>query len=376
MANLFQNDHMNKKELLAQKLIALKEVNKSMDLAELEGRDLTMAELEAIEKAADDVYELSNQIESEEKELKMNAPMDLKTIAAAEAQPTVMEQIEKALPNIKRGESFQTEFKAISGPNTDATTGSQLAIPPQWQGLVPTTLGVKNRLYDLVRKIGANGQAVSFAQVGLADNKAAKVKELGLKPESELLTVSKTLEVLTHAHFTTASRQVLDDVAGLQALIGSTLIEGLNRVIDQHVFTQLSTNATTFTPTTAGSDVFAEASLKIQLAGGSNIVVAVNPEDYLAAVIAKSTTNEYVGLTPFPVNLVASPSVTKGTVLAFDTSAVAYFNRQDAGIFLGYHGSQFVENKITVLCESRGVAGVLNPGLVLFGDLPVTVAPK
>ncbi|BDT79230.1 hypothetical protein PKF032_11180 [Polynucleobacter yangtzensis] len=317
--------------------------------------------------------------QTDKEEANMNAPttpVELKTIAAAEAQPTVMEQIEKALPGIKRGESFQAELKAISGPNTDATTGAQIGIPAQWAGLVPTTLGVKNRLYDLIRKIGANGQAVSFAQVGLAENKAKAVKELGLKPESELLTVSKTLEVLTHAHFTTASRQVLDDVAGLQALIGSTLIEGLSRVIDQHVFTQLSTNATTFTASTTGSDVFAEASLKIQLAGGSNIVVAVNPEDYLAAVIAKSTQGEYVGLTPFPVNLVASPSVTKGTILAFDQSAAAYFNRQDAGIFLGYHGSQFVENKITVLCESRGVAGVLNPNLVLFGNLPEIGAAK
>jgi HK97 family phage major capsid protein len=334
-----------------------------------------MAELDAIEKAADDVYELSNQIESEEKELKMNAPTELKTIAAAEAQPSVMEQIEKALPGIKRGESFQTEFKAVSGTNTDATTGAQIGIPAQWAGLVPTTLGVKNRLYDLVRKIGANGQAVSFAQVGLAENKAAKVKELGLKPNSELSTTPKTLEILTHAHWTEASKQVLDDVAGLQALIGSTLIEGLTRVVDAHIFTQLSTNATAFTASTIGSDVFAEASLKIQLAGGSNIVVAVNPEDYLAAVIAKSSQGEYVGLTPFPVNLVASPSVTKGKILAFDQSAAAYFNRQDAGIFIGYHADQFVRNAVTILAESRGVAGVLNPNLVLFGDLPVAAVP-
>jgi hypothetical protein len=154
------------------------------------------------------------------------------------------------------------------------------------------------------------------------------------------------------------------------------LIEGLTQVVDTHIFAQLSTNATAFTATTAGSDVFAEASLKIQLAGGSNIVVAVNPADYLTAITAKSSQGEYVGLTPFPVNLVASPSVTKGKMLAFDASAVAYFNRQDAGIFIGYHADQFVRNAITVLAECRGVAGVLNPNLVLFGDLPVAVAPK
>lgn len=311
--------------------------------------------------------------QTDKEETNMNAPTtpaELKTIAAAEAQPTVMEQIEKALPGIKRGESFQTEFKAVSGTNTDATTGAQIGIPAQWAGLVETTLKPKNRLYDLVRKIGANGQAVSFAQVGLADNKAAKVKELGLKPNSELSTTPKTLEILTHAHWTEASKQVLDDVAGLQALIGSTLIEGLTRVVDAHIFAQLSTNATTFVASTSGSDAFAEASLAIQLAGGSNIVVAVNPADYLTAITAKSTQGEYIGLTPYPVNLVACPSVGVGKMLAFDTSAVAYFNRQDAGVFIGYHADQFVRNAVTILAESRGVAGVLNPNLVLFGDLP------
>lgn len=373
---MIQNICMDTKTLLAEKLQTLKDVSQSIDLAESEGRDLTEAELNSIEKATDEVNELTNQIESEQKETEMNAPTELKTIAIPEAAPSLMEQIEKALPGIKRGESFQAEFKAISGPNTDATSGAQIGIPAQWAGLVQTTLGPKNRLYDLVRKIGANGQAVSFAQVGLADNKAAKVKELGLKPNSELSTSPKTLEILTHAHWTEASKQVLDDVAGLQALIGSTLIEGLTQVVDTHIFAQLSTNATAFTATTGGSDVFAEASLKIQLAGGSNIVVAVNPADYLTAITAKSSQGEYVGLTPFPVNLVASPSVTKGKVLAFDASAVAYFNRQDAGIFIGYHADQFVRNAITVLAECRGVAGVLNPNLVLFGDLPVAVAPK
>jgi HK97 family phage major capsid protein len=366
---------METKTLLAEKLQTLKDLSQSFDLAQSEGRDLTEAELSSFEKAADEVNELTNQFESEQKETEMNAPTELKTIATPEAAPSVMEQIEKALPGIKRGESFQAEFKAVSGTNTDATTGAQIGIPSQWAGLVQTTLGPKNRLYDLVRKIGANGQAVSFAQVGLADNKAAKVKELGLKPNSELSTSPKTLEIITHAHWTEASKQVLDDVAGLQALIGSTLIEGLTRVVDTHIFTQLSTNASAFTAGTTGSDVFAEASLKIQLAGGSNIVVAVNPDDYLAAVIAKSSQGEYVGLTPFPVNLVASPSVTKGKVLAFDASAVAYFNRQDAGIFIGYHADQFVRNAITVLAECRGVAGVLNPNLVLFGDLPAAASP-
>ncbi len=367
---------MDTQTQLSDALQTLKDLSQVVDQAQIGDADITLDQLEQLEKAIEDVNHLSDQLESEKEIPQMNAPTELKTIATPEAAPSLMEQIEKALPGIKRGESFQTEFKAISGPNTDATTGAQIGIPAQWAGLVPTTLGPKNRLYDLVRKIGANGQAVSFAQVGLATNNAKKVKELGLKPNSELSTTPKTLEILTHAHWTEASKQVLDDVAGLQALIGSTLIEGLTRVVDAHIFSQLSTNASAFTAITTGSDVFAEASLKIQLAGGSNIVVAVNPADYLTAITAKSSQGEYIGLTPYPINLVACPSVDAGKMLAFDTSAVAYFNRQDAGIFIGYHADQFVRNAVTILSECRGVAGVLNPNLVLFGDLPATVTPK
>lgn len=348
--------------------------------AQTQARDLTDEEQVEFDATIDAINKAMNQVQlitpNPDEGTEMNAPTPIevtKTIAVnTPTELTLMDQISKALPNIKRGESFQAEFKAISGTNTDAATGSQISAPAQWAGLVPTTLGAQNRLYNLVRRIGASGASVSFAQVGLADNKAAKVKELGLKPSSELLTTPKTLEILTHAHWTEASKQVLDDVAGLEALIGSTLIEGLIRVVDAHIYTELATSATAFTPSTAGSDVFAEVSLAIQLAGGSNIAVAVNPTDYLTAITAKSTVGEYVGLTPYPVNLVASPSVPKGKFLAFDQNAVAYFNRQDASIFVGYHGSQFVQNAVTILAECRGVAGVLNSNLVLAGTLPST----
>ena len=346
-----------------------------VDGAEAEARDLTPEEevefnatTEAINKAMAQIQPITP---TPEEGTEMTQATEVKTISInAPEELTLMDQIAKALPTIKRGESFQAEFKAISGTNTDATTGSQIATPAQWAGLVPTTLGAQNRLYNLVRRIGASGASVSFAQVGLADNKASKVKELGLKPESELITTSKTLEILTHAHWTEASKQVLDDVAGLEALIGSTLVEGLIRVVDAHIYTELANNATAFAPKTEGSDVFAEVSLAIQLAGGSNIAVAVNPADYLTAITAKSTVGEYVGLTPYPVNLVATPSVPVGKFLAFDQNAVAYFNRQDAGVFIGYHGNQFVSNAVTILAECRGVAGVLNGNLVLAGSLP------
>ena len=343
--------------------------------AEADGRDLSEAEEKTIELfsktiSGDEPADETNPEILEE--TNMNAPLELKTIELpAEKELSLVEQITKALPSIQRGESFKTELKAISGPNTDST-GGKITTPAQWAGLFQTTLPVQNRLYSLVRRIAADGQSVSYARVGLGDNKAAKVKELALKPNSEMVTTTKTLTVETFAHWTEASNQLISDVSGVEALIGGALIEGLIRVVDAHIYSTLVTNAWPFAPSTTGSDVFAEASLQLQQLGATNTVIAVNPADYLKAITAKSTQGEYIGLTPYAVpNLVACPSVPQGSLIGFDTSAVAFFDRMAASIFIGTAADQFTRNAVTVLAETRGVAAVLNQNLVLTATLPV-----
>ncbi len=346
-------------------------MNSMVANAEAEGRDLTEVEANTIDLFSKSITGDVPEDENHPEDSDMNAPLQLKTLAPADKELTLIEQITKALPGIQRGESFKTELKAISGPNTDST-GAQIGIPAQWAGLVPTTLPIQNRLFGLVRKIAASGQSVSFAQVGFGTNNAAKVKELALKPNSELVTTTKTLTIETFAHWTEVSNQLIADVSGVEALIGSTLIEGLIRVVDAHIYTALSSNSTLFTPTTTGSDIFAEASLTLQQKGATSTVIAVNPVDYLAAVTLKASgSGEYMGLSPFNTpSLIACPSVPQGQLLAFDTNAVAYFDRMASSIFIGTQGDQFTRNALTVLAECRGAAGVLNQNLVLFGALP------
>lgn len=306
---------------------------------------------------------------------KMNAPTQLKELAMPiEQELPLMEQINKAMPQILAGSNFKTEIKAapIAGTNTAATGAIKIGLPPEFAGFVPTALAAPNRLYSLLPKRSASGQSVTFIQLGLTTNSAAVVKELATKAESTVAATTKNIEIVTIAHWVAASKQILSDASGLEAAIGQTLSEGLLRAVDSHIYSALSTNATAFVPTLTGADVLAEAVLKIQTAGGQNPIVLLNPADYLAMMTTKATgSGQYLGVSPMPTNAVACSSIAAGKILAFDRSATTLFERESAGIFVGYQGSQFIENAVTILSELRIAAAVLNPNLVAFGDLVV-----
>ncbi len=243
--------------------------------------------------------------------------------------------------------------------------------------MVNQTVSLPSRLIDLISRVGTSNPSVHYVQIALSQNNAAQVPELGLKPESQMTAMSKTLDIPTWAHWASASKQVLADVAGLQSLIGSSLVEGLNRIIDAHVFEVLSTNAAPFAATSDQSDTVAEMHLRIQQAGGSSVIVAVNPSDYFALMTSKASgSGEYLGLSQIPgQTVIACPSIPVGKILGFDTSAAVLFEREATSIFVGYHGDQFIHNEVTILVEGRCAAGVLNPNLVLFGDLPAAKLP-
>lgn len=330
-------------------------------------------ELNQIIELTAQIDQITNQSNPSEEEEEMNAP-ELKTVVAPE-QVSLMAQVQKAMPDLLKGANFSTEVSlktlAVSGTNTSNTGGTTIGMPAQFAGFHPTALPTKNRLYDLMPKRGVTGQAVSYVQLGLTNN-AAIVKELALKPNSGIPANSITKEIQTWAHWVEISKQVMADAAGLDTAIGQLLVTGLIRKIDDHIFSELATNATVWTPTLTGSDIFAEAAVTLESAGAQQVAVFVNPTDYLAVATMKaSTSGVYLGMSPMsPTNVIASASVPAGSILAFDPSAVAFFERELAGVQVGYHGDQFVRNAATLLCEARGLAAVLNPSLVIAGALP------
>jgi HK97 family phage major capsid protein len=314
-------------------------------------------------------YSAANPFQPKEQS-SMNAPLELKQVATA-VEKSFFEELSENIPAIKSGASFR---KAISSSNTDAAGGTRIDTPAAWFGLVNQALPTRGRLIDYITKAQVTGQSVNFTQLALATNGAAKVKELGAKPVSALTANSVTLQVETFATHIASSKQVLDDVVSLQATIGAILVEGVKRSNDQHAYAQLLAEAGTFVTTMESvQDAALEMTSKLLDAGANQIVVAVNPDDYLIAATTKaSTAGSYLGTSPMmAMTMIPSASVTKGTIMGFDVNAVRCFDRMDASVFLGYTGSQFTQNEVTILAENRLVVGVLNPNLVLTSALPV-----
>ncbi|MBU3635804.1 phage major capsid protein [Polynucleobacter sp. es-GGE-1] len=284
-------------------------------------------------------------------------------------EKSIFAQVKDNLATIKAGQNF-TATKALSGTNTDATTGAQLGLPAQFVGNIGINRQIPNLLRSLVSSYAANGQAVSFARIGIT-SAAANVKELGNKPESTPSAELVTKQISTFAHHISVSKQILDDDAGLQALLSSQMILGLSAKIEAELWAEIAANSTPFVPSaTVGADQIAEAGFALTSQGAQGVIVAVNPSDYFVTMTAKASgSGEYLGLPSLPYTAVPVAAVPAGKILAFEPASVAFFDRQVESVMLGYTGNQFTQNALTVLAENRGAAAVLNPNLVLVGSL-------
>jgi hypothetical protein len=291
--------------------------------------------------------------------------------------PSLSQQIKSALPDLMKGGSFRTEISRkashpVAGPETETVGATKISVPAYFAGF-QTQRQVPNRLIDYVVRRGVTGQAVDFVHLKLAAAKAARVRELAVKPEAQLAAESSNLPIQTFAVWLEASKQILADAQGLEAAIEQLLLNDVAAAIDTHIYTSASTpgEATPFTATSAiAADSTLEVAMLVQGNGGTDIVVAVNPADWFKVATAKaSTSGVYLGTPAGAPPVIASPSVAAGKVLAFDRSAIVLFEREAEGIFVGYHGDQFIRNAVTVLAEARAVCGVLDPHRVAFGNL-------
>jgi HK97 family phage major capsid protein len=204
---------------------------------------------------------------------------------------------------------------------------------------------------------------------------AAKVAELAPKPESNVQTEPVTLEIPTFAHWTEVSKQILDDVAELRAILDGILRGGLLDVVDADIYDVLTTggNYTAFSPVGAViGDNVARIAAQIANQGGSNIVVGLNPTDFLTMQLAKaSTAGSYLGIPPNLASRVVSvAAVAQSKILAFAPfSGASWADREGVNVVAGLRNDQFTRNALSLLAECRGATLVRDPGHVAYGDV-------
>lgn len=263
-----------------------------------------------------------------------------------------------------------------------ALDSTSYEVPLQYLPPISTEHPPIARLVNLLPSRPVTGNSIVYTRVRWSANSpedgnlAAKVAERAPKPESRIETEPVTLTIPTFAHWLDASKQILDDVSELQAILDGMLRQGLLDVVDQDVYTTLTTggNYTSFTPESGETigDGVARIAAQIARVGGSNIVVALAPDDWLQMSLTKAEdSGVYLGV---PQNLasrvVAVPAITEGKVIAFAPgTGASWADREGVSVQVGMKNDDFTRNIRTFLCEARGATLVRDAQHVAYGDI-------
>lgn len=230
-------------------------------------------------------------------------------------------------------------------------------------------LGLQNAL---VSRPSPNTSAVEYSrytgQQGAAAVQAVEGDaKSAVRPDHSLIVQS----ALTVAGYAKMSRQALGDSEELKRSVDITLSRSVGTALDAALVNGATgftggyeTLATAYTSLiyTALVDAVSEGVANMQSAGFNPDVVALNPTDWLAVVVAKGTANDhylsgnYLGAMPSEMRglrVVLSPSVNVGKALLMDTTHSELMIANDFSIEVAYAGDDFTKNLVTILGEVR-----------------------
>jgi HK97 family phage major capsid protein len=222
-------------------------------------------------------------------------------------------------------------------------------------------------------------------------NSAAEVAEGVTKAQSSITFEQYNVPITTVAHWLKISNQLLADAPAVVAYIDSRLRDGLEQKIDAQLIIGNGTapalsgftdagNFTAFTPTTGATlaDSINKAKYQMWAAGYVPDTVIVNPADWgtLERLREGAGTGMYLygtpgtpaSMNPFGVQVVLSANLPVGNMLITAMrSCATLFERQSSTVELGYAGSDFTDNLITMRAEQRLGLGCDRPGGIWYG---------
>lgn len=208
------------------------------------------------------------------------------------------------------------------------------------------------------------------------------IAEAATKTPLSVLYVEKTANVKKIAVYGKVTTEMLADLPQLISYIETNMMKRMGVVIENQLFSGdntgdnlngLKTVATAFSAgaaigtygTTANDfDVFAAIATQVALANGEANAIFVNPATLQAMKAIKSTTNEPLfkdymdiynsgDMIVSGMKIISSTMVTAGEFVGGDLKAAHVLFREQANIQIGLDGNDFINNKKTILIESR-----------------------
>lgn len=252
-------------------------------------------------------------------------------------------------------------------------------------------------IMDLCNVGFTNKMYVQWAEMASNDpGTAAMTAEGAAKTQEDFDISEKSAKVEKVAAYTKVSTEMLDDVDFIKAEIENNLMELIALKADSQILLgngstpNLNGIVTTATAYSAGSfadtilaanhfDVLLSAVTQVTVGNFNATNIVLNPVDFALMLSAKSSTAEYVHSQLFVLQngsasfmgipIVINNGVTAGSFLVGDFTKANVRVRKSATMSMGYDGSDFTLNLITILAEARLVVyvGVNNYGAFVYG---------
>ena len=274
-------------------------------------------------------------------------------------------------------------------------TSAGISVQPQRMSGIVDEARRELRIRDLLTSIPTTSNAVEYVQVSAHTKAAAPQAEGAVKAEDEITFSLQTVPVRTIATWIPATKQVLDDVAGLQAYVESALRYALDEEFEDQLllgsgvgqnlnglFTQAQSFDTNLLGTTWDyTDVLGRA---IQQIASANEVqpsfVVVAPRDAWNLRLAKDANGQYIFGAPsvggpdniFGLSMVVSTAMTAGQFLIGSSAPnVAHIRmREEATVEISTgHSDYFTRNMVAIRAEMRAALVVTRPAAFVKGAL-------
>lgn len=271
------------------------------------------------------------------------------------------------------------------------TSGSTTVFPQQNQAIISGNFAPLT-IRQLFRSVPVSTNMVNSLREASWTNDAAEVSQGAAKPESDITFEQYNVPITTVAHWIKVSNQLLADAPAIVAYVDNRLRDGLAQRIDAQLLNGNGTspnisgvtdtgNFTAYSATSGDllTDAIARAKYKLWAIGRTPDAVILNPSDWATMELTREGAGSGMylygipgtnaGMNPFGVRIVLSNNMTAGkfAIGAFDQSCVVY-NRQGATVEMGFVGSDFTNNLVTIRAEERLGLGVERPSAILYGD--------
>lgn len=321
-----------------------------------------------------------------------------------EQRKSIREMLEEKAADMKSYRSGHMELLEIEGKAaaaiTSATGSAGTLIQPDRE--TTPLLAPQPRLWlrDLLPVIPTASNAVEWVQEKSRESNAAiQTAEGAAKAQSDIDFELKTDSVKTIAHWTTQSRQVMDDAPQLAAIIEQMLRYGLNAAEEAQMLlgagtgvnmNGIMTQATSYVSTAEVAtdtriDRIRRAILQAESALYPASSVAMNHADWAEIEMTKTDDKGYLFANPvnsttprlWGLPVLSAPSMTAGTFVTggFSTGAMIYDRELTTVRIADMDQDDFIKNMVKVLVEKRVMLAVKRPASFIKGNFTFT-APE